>query len=66
MRRKEKALSIGVGVTLLGSMVSSTAIPELKILPQQKVEIAEAQRSDSRVLLRLFRLNYIKWELQGD
>jgi len=38
-------LSIGMGVILLGSIASSTAIYELKILPEQKVEIAERQGS---------------------
>jgi len=50
VKRKAKALSIGAGVILLGLMASSTAIYELRILPEQKVEIAEAQGSSSKAL----------------
>ncbi|MBT9148918.1 MAG: hypothetical protein DDT28_00336 [Dehalococcoidia bacterium] len=50
MKRKAKALSIGVGVILLGSIASSTANYEPEILPQQEAETAEPRGPDTKAL----------------
>ena len=49
-KQRKKALIIGAGLILLGSMASSTTVHELKILPAGKAEIAEAHGSNSKVL----------------
>ena len=49
-KQEKKALTIGAGLILLGLMASSTAIHELKFLPDEKIEIAEAQEFSSGVL----------------
>ena len=49
-KQKKKALTIGAGLVLLGSMASSTTVHEPKILSEEKVEIAAAQEFSSGTL----------------